>query len=120
MAHRVMKNDIPKQIGLFVLQYARLRMLQFYYDCLDRYLDRSDFKMAQMDTDSLDFAVSKYNSDQQDDLTSHTLIPMAKEGLLEAISMTIVRMIGSLMLQNTTSLDSAVPHITSTIKKLLH
>ena len=66
-----------------MLQYARLRMLQFYYDCSDRYLDRSDFKMAQMDTDSLDFAVSKYNSDQQDDLTSHTLIPMAKEGLLE-------------------------------------
>ena len=78
-----MKNDIPKQIGLFVLQYAKLRMLQFYYDCLDRYLDRSDFKMAQMDTDSLYFAVSKYNSDQQDDLASHPLILMVKEGLLE-------------------------------------
>ena len=83
MAHKVMKNDIPKQIGLFVLQYATLRMLQFYYDCLDRYLDRSDFEMAQMDTDSLYFAVSKYNSDQQDDLASHSLIPMVKKGLLE-------------------------------------
>ena len=83
MAHKVMKNDIPKQIGLFVLQYAKLRMLQFYYDCLDRYLDRSDFEMAQMDTDSLYFAVSKYNSDQQDDLASHPLIPIVKEAFLE-------------------------------------
>ena len=81
MAHKVMKNDIPKQIGLFVLQYAKLRMLQFYYDCLDRYLDRSDFEMAQMDTDSLYFAVSKYNADQLDDLASHPLIPMVKKRL---------------------------------------
>ena len=83
MAHKVMKNDIPKQIGLFVLQYAKLRMLQFYYDCLDRYLDRSDFEMSQMDTDSLYFAVSKYDADQLDDLASHPLIPMVKEGLLD-------------------------------------
>ena len=79
MAHKVMKNDIPKQIGLFVLQYAKLRMLQFYYDCLDRYLDRSDFEIAQMDTDNLYFAVSKYNADQLDDLASHPLIPMVKK-----------------------------------------
>ena len=76
MAHKVMKNDIPKQIGLFVLQYVKLIMLQCYYDFLDQYLDRSDFEMAQMDTDSLYFAVSKYNADQLDDLTSHPLIPM--------------------------------------------
>ena len=81
MAHKVTKNDIPKQIGLFVLQYTKLRMLQFYYDCLDRYLDRSDFEMAQMDTDSLYFTVSKYNADQLDDLASHPLIPMVKKRL---------------------------------------
>ena len=79
MAHKTMKNDIPKQIGLFVLQYAKLRMLQFYYDCLDRYLDRSDFEMVQMDTDSLYFAVSKYNPDQD----SHPLLPMVKEELVD-------------------------------------
>ena len=78
MAHKTMKNDIPKQIGLFVLQYAKLRMLQFYYDCLDRYLDRSDFEMVQMDTDSLYFAVSKYNPDD-----SHPLLPMVKEELVD-------------------------------------
>ena len=85
MAHKVMKNDIPKQIGLFVLQYAKLRMLQFYYDCLDRYLDRRDFEMVQMDTDSLYFAVLKYQQQQDSDdyLASHPLLPIVKEGLVE-------------------------------------
>lgn len=30
--------DIPVILGFSVLQYAKLRMLQFYYDCIDRYL----------------------------------------------------------------------------------
>ena len=33
-------------------QLAKLRMLQFYYDCLDHFIDRRDFKLIQMDTDS--------------------------------------------------------------------
>ena len=28
--------DIPVVLGFSVLQYAKLRMLQFYYDCIDR------------------------------------------------------------------------------------
>lgn len=28
--------DIPIVIGFSILQYAKLRMLQFYYDCIDR------------------------------------------------------------------------------------
>ena len=39
-------------------QYAKLRMLQFYYDFLDKYLDRSDFQMCEMDTDSAYIAIS--------------------------------------------------------------
>ena len=35
-----------------VYQLANLRMLEFYYDFLDRYFDRHDFKLIQMDTDS--------------------------------------------------------------------
>ena len=46
------------QIGYFVYQYAKLRMLQFYYDFLDKYVDRSDFQVCQMDTDSLYLALS--------------------------------------------------------------
>ena len=62
MTHKTLRNDIPKQIGLFALQYAKPRMLQFYYDCLDGYLNRADFEMVQMYTDSLYFAVSKYKT----------------------------------------------------------
>ena len=33
-------------------------MLQFYYDFLDKYLDRADFQMFEMDTDSAYIAIS--------------------------------------------------------------
>jgi len=42
--------DLPTQLGYFILQYAKLRMLQFYYDLLDKYVDRSDFEYMEMDT----------------------------------------------------------------------
>ena len=32
--------DTPLQIGFFILQYAKLRMLEFYYDCLNLYLKK--------------------------------------------------------------------------------
>ena len=34
-------------------------MLQFYYEFLDFYLDRRDFELIQMDTDSMYFALSR-------------------------------------------------------------
>ena len=48
----------PFQIGIVVYQLAKLRMLKFYYDCLDYFVDRRDFELIQMDTDSLYFALS--------------------------------------------------------------
>ena len=42
----------PFQIGIAVYQLAKLRMLELYYDFLDRYFDRRDFELIQMDTDS--------------------------------------------------------------------
>ncbi len=33
-------------------------MLTFYYDFLDKYMDRSDFEFIEMDTDSAYFACS--------------------------------------------------------------
>lgn len=36
------KLDVPIQIALFILNLAKLRMLQFHYDFLDRLVDRSD------------------------------------------------------------------------------
>ena len=33
-------------------------MLDFYYDCVDKYVDRSDFQLCEMDTDSAYMALS--------------------------------------------------------------
>ena len=48
----------PFQVGIAVYQLAKLRMLEFYYDFLDRFVDRSDFELIQMDTDSNYMAIS--------------------------------------------------------------
>ena len=54
---KVMINR-PFQIGIVVYQLAKLRMLKFYYDCLDYFVERRDFGLIQMETDSLYFALS--------------------------------------------------------------
>ena len=54
----------PYQCGIAVYQLAKLRMLQFYYDFLDVYLDRKDFELIQMDTDSLYMALSGSSIDE--------------------------------------------------------
>ena len=41
-----------------VYQLAKLRMLQFYYDFLDHYIDRRDYELIPMDMDSMYFALS--------------------------------------------------------------
>ena len=46
------------QIGIAVYQLAKLRMLAFYYDFLDRYFERRDFELIQMDTKSNYMAIS--------------------------------------------------------------
>ena len=46
------KQDMPIQIACSVFDDSKLRMLQFYYDCIDKYIDRSDFQYIEMDTDS--------------------------------------------------------------------
>ncbi len=51
--------DIPVVLGFYILQYAKLRMLEFYYDCIDCFIDRSDFQYCEMDTDSAYMALSK-------------------------------------------------------------
>jgi hypothetical protein len=46
------------EIGCFVYQYAKLQMLEFYYDFMDVFVDRSDFQYCAMDTDSAYMALS--------------------------------------------------------------
>ncbi len=58
MAKKTIVENLPIHIGFFVYQYAKLRMLEFYFDFLDKYLHRSDFQYVQMDTDSAYIALS--------------------------------------------------------------
>ena len=55
--------DLPVQIGFMVYQYAKLKMLAFYYDFLVKFIDMKDFEMCEMDTDSFYFALSTANLD---------------------------------------------------------
>ena len=48
----------PFQVGIAVYQLAKLRMLEFYYDFLDKFIDRRDFELIQMDTDSNYMAIA--------------------------------------------------------------
>lgn len=57
-----LRLDLPIQIGFQILQLAKLRMLEFYYDCLDIHCDRSQFEMLEMDTDSAYFAIGGTDS----------------------------------------------------------
>ena len=44
MYEKKIKCDLPIQMGFFVFTYAKLRMLEFYYHCIDAFLDRRDFQ----------------------------------------------------------------------------
>ena len=63
MAKKIVKWRLPLQIGFFVFQYSKLRILDYYYNCLLKYVDKSDFELVEMDTDSLYFALSGPNLD---------------------------------------------------------
>ena len=54
----------PYQCGIAVYQLAKLRMLEFYYDFLDKFCDRRDFELIQMDADSFYMALSANDFDE--------------------------------------------------------
>ena len=54
----------PYQCGIAVYQLAKLRMLEFYYDFLDKYFSRQDFELCYMDTDSFYLAMSGDSLDE--------------------------------------------------------
>ncbi len=58
MSKGVVTYTLPLHIGLFVYKYAKLRMLQFYYDFVDRYFERLLFQYCEMDTDSAYIALA--------------------------------------------------------------
>ena len=48
--------DLPVHISVFIFNYAKLQMLQFYYNFSD---DCSDFHYCEMDTDSAYLALAE-------------------------------------------------------------
>ena len=51
--------DTAVYLGFSVLNLAKLRVLEFYYQCLDEIVERKDFQMVQMDTDSFYLTLSR-------------------------------------------------------------
>ena len=46
-------------VGFFILQYAKLRMLELYYNFFERFCDVNKFEELEMDTESLYLALSE-------------------------------------------------------------
>ena len=54
----------PILVGFFVLQYAKLRMLEFYYNIFKKFCNTEKYEELEMDNDSLYLALSeKYLED---------------------------------------------------------
>jgi hypothetical protein len=51
-------QNIPIQVACCIYDDAKLLMSQFYYDCVDKFIDRSDFQYVEMDTDSAYMALT--------------------------------------------------------------
>ena len=60
---RTVQIDRPYQCGIAVYQLAKLRMLEFHYDFLDKFFDRRDYELMYMDTDSEYIAFSSLDID---------------------------------------------------------
>lgn len=58
MAKSKIHLNTPVVLGFAILQVAKLRMLQFYFDFMHEYFHDSDFQYVCMDTDSAYFAMS--------------------------------------------------------------
>ena len=72
--------DLPIHISVFILNYAKLRMIEFYYDFLDYYLPREDFQILEMDTDSNYLGITVENV--EDLIKSKLKEQFEREGLL--------------------------------------
>ena len=70
MNKKTVKYTLPVHVGFFVLQYAKMRMLQFYYDFINMYVERPLFQYCEMDTDSAYLALA---GESVDDLVTPTL-----------------------------------------------
>ena len=56
--------DLLIHLSVFILNYAKLQMLEFYYNFLDYYLHREDFEVLKSDTDSNSLRISAANVEE--------------------------------------------------------
>ena len=59
LAKAEIEHREPIIVGFFILQYAKHRMLELYYNFFDRFCDVNKFEELEMDTDSLYLALSE-------------------------------------------------------------
>ena len=59
LAKAHIENKEPIIVGFFILQYAKLRMLELYYNFFTRFCDVNKFEELEMDTDSLYLALAE-------------------------------------------------------------
>ena len=69
-SYRAVRFNLPFHIGFFVLNYAKEKMLSFYYQFLNKYIPDSAYQMIQMDTDSMYMAIAAQSL--------HQLVPSNK------------------------------------------
>jgi len=55
---KCIKQNMPLQIGCSVFDDSKLKMYSFYYDCIDKYIDRSNYQNITTDTDSAYMALA--------------------------------------------------------------
>ncbi len=61
MQKKSVKITIPLQIGYFILQYAKLFMLMFFYDFITVFFKKCDYQLMSTDTDSYYIAFAHEN-----------------------------------------------------------
>ena len=59
LAKAEIEHREPIIVGFFILQYAKVRMLELYYNFFARFCDVNKFEELEMDTDSLYLALSE-------------------------------------------------------------
>ena len=59
LAKAEIEHKEPIIFGLFILQYAKLRLLELYYNFFTRFCDVNKFEELEMDTDSLYLALAE-------------------------------------------------------------
>ena len=59
LAKAEIEHREPKNVGFFILQYAKLRKLDLYYNFIDRFGYVKKLVEMKMDTDSLYLALSE-------------------------------------------------------------